>query len=349
MSENCFSKEYTGVKITYTNLGKVSSISNENKLTIFHILSKIEEKKIFTDIKDDSGDDLRNLFDNIYQMFATTTTEVFCYLALVFSENNKLNKLRLFDDLPTEEQLKDIQTETKNNDTYCVIPLACQEHFATGICIKGEFYIFDSTRQLPSTNKEIEISNIEFKILNNTKKYQSELTGTCGFWTMLLCTELANSKVNDLSDIIQQNHDNPEIKEDILKKMSRNIITLTGCIFDTGKNKQKINNVAIKLKYIINFNKIIQDVEKASKGIQSSRDSSKTLEQYTTEKKRGISNLVNEELMQFVKEIQQQPLQPLVVYSYNLKDKTKQQVQQELALLQNQNQQQPIKHNERNK
>ena len=51
MSENCFSKEYAGVKITYTNLGKVSSISNENKLTIFHILSKIEEKKFLQTLR----------------------------------------------------------------------------------------------------------------------------------------------------------------------------------------------------------------------------------------------------------------------------------------------------------
>lgn len=222
----------------------------------------IEDKISQTTLEEDASGNIVEDFGQIYQLFSTNNGEVFNYIARCFNEN--LTNLRIFDNVPNREQLSLVAGYTCNYGTYVVIPLSFKEHFATGICIKGSFYIFDSTRQLSAKandNKTIKINGYDFNILNNSKKYQSELTGTCGFWTMFLCSELANSNELDLSDIIKTNPSNPTISENTLDKVARNIEYITKEILDHNKNK-------IENEFKIITAKIIEDVKNTGKGVQ---------------------------------------------------------------------------------
>ena len=233
-------------------------------------------------------------------MFATTCEEVFCYLALVCKENRCLNKLRLFDNLPSADQLQTIQRETRESGSNIVFPLCYDEHFATGVCIEGNFYIFDSTRQLEtrtlSNNKiGVCIEEQDFQLLNQDKKYQSELTGTCGFWTMLMCAKLAENNT------IKGNPNNYKITDDELNKIAANIRNLTSQILNDRENMAKINDLAQTLNLEVYFKKIEEDVGNTSKGIQPSEDPSKNLDEFSKEKT-GTINLDDQYLLQFCKQ-----------------------------------------------
>lgn len=251
--------------------------------------------------------------------------------------------MRLFDDLPSADQLQIIQKETRKEHSHVVFPLCYDEHFATGICIKGNFYIFDSTRQLetrtPSNNKiGVCINGQDFQLLNQDKKYQSELTGTCGFWTMLMCAAFAKNNINDM---IKGNPNNYEIRNDKLGEIATNIQALTSQIFNS-LNKQKINNAARNFNLQINFEKIKEDVKGTSQGIQPSEDPSKNLDNFSTiKKKTGLVSLDdNECLLQFCESCEktnQSPscslIQSLPQKIQNIPEIIRDQAKAEIALL----------------
>ena len=305
------------VNIKYSAVdGSVSNeIDNFQYASSEEIFNSIVSEKVFEKLSEKSNNETeqRYVFGEIYQMFATTCEEVFCYLALVCKENRCLNKLRLFDDLPSADQLQIIQEETRKEHSHVVFPLCYDEHFATGVCIKGDFYIFDSTRQLetrtPSNNKiGVSINGQDFQLLNQDKKYQSELTGTCGFWTMLICAAFAKNNINDM---IKGNPNNYKITDDELNKIAANIRNLTSQILNDQENRTRIGNLAQSFNLKIDFKKIKEDVKGTSHGIQPSEDPSKNLDNFSTiKKKTGLVSLDDDQcLLQFCKqyEITNQP------------------------------------------
>ena len=322
--------------------GKVNNPESIDSATVFDsIVSRKNLKKLSEKSDNETGQ--RYIFGEIYQMFATNMEEVFCYLAHFCEENNCLNKLRLFDDFPSADQLQIIQEETRKEHSHVVFPLCYDEHFATGVCIEGNFYIFDSTRQLEtrtlSNNKiGVCIEEQDFQLLNQDKKYQSELTGTCGFWTMLMCAAFAKNNINDM---IKGNPNNYEIRNDKLGEIATNIQALTSQIFNSS-NKQKINNAARDFNLQINFEKIKEDVKGTSQGIQPSEDTSKNLDNFSTiKKKTGLVSLDDDQcILQFCESCEKtnplpsQPLIPLLPQKIqNIPKIIRNQAEAEIALL----------------
>ncbi len=160
----------------------------------------------------------------------------------------------------------------------CVVfPLAFKDHFATGICKDGSFYIFDSTRQV-TEGKNTKINDVSFSVLNSNKKFQSELTGTCGFWTMYFCLEFAYSKEQDFSDVVSLEGKSPEIQREALARIGNKVYNVTASIL--YRNEDKIRSIDNKF----DFKNLLADVEETAEGIQPSREFGKSM---STSKKRN--------------------------------------------------------------
>ena len=254
--------------------GKVVDIQkNINFDSLFNKITSSKEINTLTGDEADGCNNISDIFGRIYQMFSTDEADILPCLALFCEENNCLNNLRLFKGEPSHEQLQMIQDETKNNNSYVVFPIGVEGdnyrggHYVTGMCIKGDFYIFDSTRQLKAQKlsdeqKVVSINGQDFQLLNPDKKYQSELTGNCGFWTMLMCAKLANSH-GDISNVIESCKDEYHIKPQILQEISEEIYKLSKDIFN--KNRGNISKLALETAgIVIDTDKILQNVQKSA-------------------------------------------------------------------------------------
>lgn len=235
------------------------------------ILNKIKFKLAKDDVDEQSCVD--DIFGELYQLFGSSGPDVYLYLATYFKQCDQIKYLRIFENLPDSAQLESVRLESCNDKQhYFIMLLSFKHHFITGICINGNFLAFDSTRQLENSNGNknnnfLVINDVQFRLINN-KKYQSELTGTCGFWTIGVCVELANINTknnNTHNNMTQVTYDN------IIKKAANFVIDITKRVI--FQNSRPINALCCEFKFSINFDKIFNDVKKVGKdGIEISKD-----------------------------------------------------------------------------
>lgn len=227
------------------------------------------------------GTETERIYDEIYQIFGVNVEHIFPILALNFLVEEIKDKIRFFGELPSKDQLNSIAHDCSPYQECVVFPLAFKDHFATGICKNGVFYIFDSTRQV-AKDRTTEINGQIFYSLNRNKKFQSELTGTCGFWTMYFCLEFADSKEQDFSDVVSLEGKSPKIQEEALVRIGNKVYSVTGSIL--CRNKSEI----LKIDSKFNFENLLVDVKETAEGIQPSRRFSKSMSTFEkTDSKRG--------------------------------------------------------------
>lgn len=160
-----------------------------------------------------------------YGWFGTTTKEVFGYIAThaVQKHDDVIIKLIDWDNEPDnylyqfknkKKFLRKLGLDKKNSG-FAVIPFGQNnsEHWATMLIdLQTKYiYMFDSTQQnfeSRKIKKEIFGKKLSKKItLINNYEVQSDKAGTCGIWTMLMCTEMAKqNSINDILKIDKETH-----------------------------------------------------------------------------------------------------------------------------------------------